>query len=68
MNEDRLIDIETKLAHQDQLLVELNDVITQQQASIMKLEQLCAALSERLASISEALPAGAPQDETPPHY
>ncbi len=68
MNEDRLIDIETKLAHQDQTLVELNDVITQQQASIMKLEQLCAALSERLASISEALPAGTSQDETPPHY
>ena len=32
MSEDRLIDIESKLAHQEQLLNELNDVITEQQA------------------------------------
>ena len=66
MSEDRLIDIETRLAHQDQALIELNDVITQQQASIMQLETLCASLAERIASMSDGAPS--PGDERPPHY
>ena len=42
MSEDRFVDIETKLAHQEHLLLELNEVITKQQEKIMKLESLCA--------------------------
>ena len=36
MSEDRLVDIEVKLAHQDQLLDDLNEVVTQQQAKILE--------------------------------
>jgi SlyX protein len=68
MSEERLVDIETKLAHQDQLLIELNDVITDQQAKIMKLEQLYSALVERVRSMGEALGGDPSQDERPPHY
>ncbi|NIV17836.1 MAG: SlyX protein [Woeseiaceae bacterium] len=68
MTEDRFITIETKLAHQEQTLAELNDVITKQQEKIMQLEELCASLVERVRSIGEALPGDAPQDERPPHY
>lgn len=68
MNEDRLIDIESKLAHQDHLLVELNDVMTKQQEKLMQLEELCASLVDRVRSIGEALPGDASQDERPPHY
>jgi uncharacterized coiled-coil protein SlyX len=32
MSEERFIDLETRLAHQDQLMHELNDVVTAQQA------------------------------------
>lgn len=68
MSEERLVDIEVKLAHQDQLLVDLNDVVTKQQEKIMELEQLCASLVDRVRSIGEASPGGGAQDEPPPHY
>ena len=68
MSEDRLIDLESKLAHQDQLLNELNDVVTEQQARIMQLEQLSNSLMERVRSIGESTPDDAAQNERPPHY
>jgi SlyX protein len=68
MSEERLVDIESRLAHQDQLLNELNDVVTQQQQKIMNLEELCRSLVDRIRSMGNALAADAPQDEQPPHY
>ncbi|HNP36576.1 MAG TPA: SlyX family protein [Woeseiaceae bacterium] len=68
MTDDRLIDIETRLTHQDQALHELNEVMTQQQASIMKLERLCAALAHRLADLGAAEGDASLPDERPPHY
>ncbi len=68
MSEDRLIDIESKLAHQDQLLVELNEVVTEQQGRIMQLEQLSSSLIERVRAIGDAAPEEGPVDERPPHY
>ena len=68
MSEERFVDLETRLAHQDQLLHELNDVVTDQQAKIMQLEELCRSLIDRVRSLGESLPAGNPADERPPHY
>jgi len=68
MNEERFIDLETRLAHQDQLLNELNDVVTQQQAKIMQLDELCNTLIMRVRSMGEALPDSDPGNERPPHY
>jgi SlyX protein len=68
MSEDRLIDIESKLAHQDQLLSELNEVLTEQQGRIMQLEQLSTSLIERVRAIGDAAPNDGPVDERPPHY
>ena len=68
MSEDRLVEIETKLAHQEHLLDELNNVITTQQATIMRLEERYEILVSKLRSISEALPADSEPDERPPHY
>jgi SlyX protein len=68
MSEDRLINIETKLAHQEQLLFELNEVLTEQQARLMQLEQLSSSLLERVRAIGEATPEGEPTEERPPHY
>ncbi len=68
MSDERFIDLESRLAHQDQLLNELNDVVTQQQAKIMELEELCRALIQRVRSVGEAEAAGDPGDERPPHY
>jgi SlyX protein len=68
MSEDRLIDIESKLAHQEQLLIELNEVLTQQQGRLMQLEQLSTSLLERVRAIGDAAPEDGPINERPPHY
>ena len=68
MSDERLVDIETKLAHQEQLLLELNEVITDQQAQIMRLEERYRVLVERVQSLGEAAPGGEAAPERPPHY
>lgn len=68
MSEERFIDMETRLAHQDQLLNELNDVVTLQQTKIMQLEELCKALIQRVRAAGDSLAEGDPGDERPPHY
>ena len=68
MSEERFVDLESRLAHMDQTLHELNDVVTEQQARIMQLEELCRSLLERVRSLGEGGPAGNPLDERPPHY
>ncbi len=68
MSEERFIDLETRLAHQDQLLLELNEVVTGQQARVMALEELCKSLLERVRSLGDGVASGSPADERPPHY
>lgn len=68
MDEERIIEIETKLAHQEHTVQQLNDVVTEQGSRISQLEDLCRALVDRLQSLSSNLPAAAEQDERPPHY
>ncbi len=68
MSEERFIDLETRLAYQDQLLSELNDVVTAQQARIMQLEDLCKVLAQRVRSAAENSAESDPADERPPHY
>jgi len=67
MSDKRLVDIEVKLAHQDQLLIDLDRVVTKQQTKIMQLEELVASLIDRVRSMSDGA-SGAEQDERPPHY
>ncbi len=68
MNDDRVVEIETRLAHQDQMLIELNDALAKQQESIMTLEQLCASIAERLRAMGESQSSAPSEDERPPHY
>jgi SlyX protein len=68
MSEERFIDLESRLAHQDQLLHELNDVVTAQQAKIMQLDEICRSLIDRVRSIGDGVATGDEGDERPPHY
>lgn len=68
MSEERFIDLESRLAHQDQLLNELNEVVTSQQGKIMQLDALCKSLIERVRSMSDVATGGDSGDERPPHY
>lgn len=69
MDEQRMIDIETRLAYQEQALDELSTALADQQGQIGRLERLAERLELRLAALAESLPAaGAATDERPPHY
>lgn len=68
MDESRIIEIESKLAYQDQLLAELNDVVADQQKQLMHLNELFTAMVDRVRSLGDNSPDDAPQDERPPHY
>jgi len=63
--DNRFIDIEIKLAHQEHLVESLNERIYQQQQQIDKLENLIAAMAERIRTRDSAQ---APINERPPHY
>ena len=60
MSEERLVDIEVKLAHQEQLLTDLDEVVTNQQARIMQLEELCRSLIDRVKAVGDVPPEGDP--------
>ena len=63
MNEERFIEIETKLSHQEVLLGELHQVLYKQQETIDTLEkQLKSLLKDMLDSRD------GPQNKKPPHY
>jgi len=68
MNEDRLVDIEIKLARSEDLLETLNRVIYEQQRKIDRLEALYAALAQRLPDQADNSGAGQSEHERPPHY
>ncbi len=64
MNEQRLIEIETKLAHQEVLITELNQVISQQQNTI---HQLQASLKSFVNGYLDSK-GKEHANEKPPHY
>jgi SlyX protein len=68
MSEERFIELESRLAHQDQMLHELNDVITSQQTRLMRLEELCRSLTDRVRALGESVTTTHQGDERPPHY
>lgn len=65
--EDRFIDIEIKLAHQEHMVESLNQRVIEQQQQIDKLEQMCAALVQHVRNQPQS-GGGALAHEPPPHY
>jgi len=64
-----MINIETKLAHQEDLLSQLNDALSSQQLQVAGLERLCQTLVERIRALSDSGGDDASDvDERPPHY
>ena len=68
MDEQRLDDIEIKLTRQEDLLETLNMQVYQQQKKIDQLEQLCAALVQRLKEATLNQNQTSLPHEKPPHY
>ena len=68
VDDDTLINIEMKLAHQEHTIAELNDALVGQQKQVANLEARVIALTDRIKALSQAAPAAGDDDEPPPHY
>jgi len=65
---EAIIELQTKLSFQEDLLESLNQVITDQQGQIAKLERTVASMIEQVDSMQSARQDNGPQQEVPPHY
>lgn len=65
--EDRFVDIEIKLAYQEDLVESLNQMVYQQSLRIDQLEALVNKLGEHIRNNAHTTP-GMLQNERPPHY
>jgi SlyX protein len=68
MIEARLIELETRVAYQDDALRELNEAVVRQQQEISRLERLCIGLQNRLIALADGGGGSPVVDEKPPHY
>lgn len=68
MDEDRLVEVETKLAYQEDTIQQLNDVICRQQDQIDALLVKYELLVSRVKELAVDQPDDKPVDERPPHY
>ncbi|MCX7087529.1 MAG: SlyX family protein [Methylococcales bacterium] len=67
MSEQRFVELEIKVAYQEDLTQALNQIVSVQQRQIDRLEATCKLLHERLKSLQD-MGHEADGDETPPHY
>ncbi|MBU1691301.1 MAG: SlyX family protein [Gammaproteobacteria bacterium] len=67
-DEERLVDIEIKLSHQENTVEELNKVVCQQQKKLDHLEAVCEALIRHVKELSDGAAEQRTANETPPHY
>ena len=69
MSENRLIELESKLAYQEDAAQQLSDVVARQQKQIDALEAALRILIDRVQSLSQARAEKTLLlDEVPPHY
>ena len=68
--DQRLIELETKFAYQEETLRMLNEVVTAQQGQIERLSLICRQLVERVRAGDTGGGAvkGTAAEEVPPHY
>ena len=68
MSDDRFLDIETKLAYQEDLVASLNQIVSDQQRKLDELEAAYRKLVDRVVEQSEEPAALRIEDAPPPHY
>lgn len=68
MTEDRFIEIETKITHQEFLIEQLNKELYEQQNKINQLETLLTTLAKRTQELSNPGLEIGPANDKPPHY
>ena len=68
MADDQLINIETKLSYQENLLDQLNSIIIKQQDELDILKRALLSIQERVSTLNEPSVEVVDSDERPPHY
>ena len=66
--ENKIIDLQSKLAFQDETINDLNEVITDQQNQLDQLREDVRLLNLRIASVAEASNVADEKEPPPPHY
>ena len=66
----RLDELESRLAFQDDLIEQLNEVIARQDREFLALASRVRELESKLNDLAAAAaaPGGSPEQEVPPHY
>lgn len=67
MNE-RLTELEVRVAFQEKTIQDLNEVVTRQQRQIDRLMQELEAMKSRLAGLAPAMVIPQEEEKPPPHY
>jgi SlyX protein len=68
MNDERIINLEIKFAHQDDFLEQLNQVVTRQQVTIERLEKEILDLKRNINAGGGVDRTRTLADDKPPHY
>lgn len=66
--ENRLIELESRLAFQEHTLQELNAVVARQQQEILQLQREMEALRAQLRALAASPVASRAAEPPPPHY
>ena len=64
----RVVELETRIAFQEQTISDLSDVIVRQQADIDQVGQMMQRLAGRMASFEDIGGQGSEPEPPPPHY
>lgn len=67
-NEEAIIELQTKLSFQEDLLESLNQVVINQQGQIAKLQRTVESMIGLMDSMQSAMQDNWPRQEMPPHY
>lgn len=62
--QERLIDLEIRIAHQEDMIDELNKTVYQQQLKIDRFEEILKEMASRIVELEN----NNPLNEKPPHY
>ncbi len=67
MSEERFENLEIKIAYMEELVDSLNQVVSDQQLQIMRLNRTCELLNEKILALNETT-GQTMEPEIPPHY
>jgi SlyX protein len=66
--QERLAELEVRVAFQDRTIQELNDAVTRQQRALERLARELEALKDRLRALTPSPVASRDEETPPPHY